>query len=241
MRLALMNWPQVEDYLQGKQTLIIPVGSTEQHGPNGLIGTDHLVADAIALAVGEGTGTLVHPPLTVGMSLYHLGFPGSSSLTSETLLHVLNELVESQARHGFRRFFFINGHGGNTPVAQAAACDLFGRRADLEWTWQSWWTHPRVKELEDKFFGERNGNHASAAEISITEHLFPGQVAAIEPCDIARPDFDWPLSPESFRAAFPDGRMMSDPSLADAVKGRKLFELCVEVFSEELARFESRG
>jgi len=124
-------------------------------------------------------------------------------------------------------------------VTHSAASDLLARRPEIHCAWHSWWVHPRVKELEDKLFGDRNGEHASAAEISITHHLFPGKLEAIDPVEIERPDYRWPMSPEKFRATFPDGRMMSDPSLADAVKGRKLFELCVEVFSEELLRFEA--
>ena len=239
MRLAMMNWRQVEAHLKKRQTLIIPAGSTEQHGPNGLLGTDYLIAEAIANAVGERTRTPVHPPLTVGMSQHHLAFPGSSSLTCATYMEVLNELIESQARHGFRRFFFINGHGGNTPSATAAVSDLVTRRPDLDWAWHSWWEDPRGKELEDKLFGDRNGDHASAAEISITHHLFPGRIERIGPLEVERPAFHWPLSPEKFRATFPDGRMMSDPSLADDVKGRKLFELCVMIFCEELVKFEA--
>jgi creatinine amidohydrolase len=239
MRLALMNWRQVDAYLEERNTLIIPAGSTEQHGPNGLIGTDTLIAEALADAIGERSGTPSHPPLTVGMSQHHLAFAGTSSFTSATFMTVINEVVETQSRHGFRRFFFINGHGGNTTPAMAAICDLITRRPGLEWAWHSWWTHPQVKALEDKLFGERNGDHASAAEISITHHLYPGAVEPIAPVEIQRPDFRWPLSPEKFRATFPDGRMMSDPSLADAVKGRKLFELCVEVLSEELLNFEA--
>jgi len=238
MRLALTTWRQVEAYLETKRTLIVPVGSTEQHGPNGLIGTDHLIADALARAVGERLDLLVHPPLTLGMSQHHLAFPGSASLTSATLARVLTELAESMARHGFRRFFWINGHGGNTPPASAAASDLLARRSDIAWHWRSWWLHPRVVALEEELFGDRNGSHASAAEISITMFLEPGAVAPVERLEIDRPAFEWPLSPEAFRATFPDGRMMSDPSVASAEAGERLFDLCVELYAEELAALE---
>jgi creatinine amidohydrolase len=234
MRLALMNRPQVEEYLTRGDTLIIPAGATEQHGPNGLLGTDHLVAEAIAQAVGEQAGIPVHPTLSLGMSLHHLDFAGTSSLTASTFGLVISELIGSMARHGFRRFYFINGHGGNTAAAEAAASDLLLRREDIHFHWRGWWTDPQVKTLEDELFEDRNGDHATAAEISITKHLFPGLVQEIGPCTIDRPEHDWPLSPARFRELFPDGRMYSDPSLATAEAGRRLFDLCVEIMAEEL-------
>ena len=234
MRMALMTWRQVESYLAERDIVLIPTGATEQHGPNGLLGTDHLVAEQLALALGERCEVAVMPVLPVGMSQHHLGFPGSASLTAAGYAGMLTETVESLARHGFRRFVFVNGHGGNTVPAKAAASDLLARREDLEWIWRSWWEHPAVKSLEDDLFGDRNGDHATAAEISMTMHLFPGAVAPLAPVDVRHPAHEWPLGPRRFRETFPDGRMGSDPSLADAAKGKRLFELCVELYGTEL-------
>ncbi len=241
MRLALMTWPQVEAYLRGRDAIVIPTGATEQHGPNGLIGTDHLVAEALALAIGERCGVAVHPVLAVGMSQHHLGFPGTASLTAAGFGRQLIEVVESLARHGFRTFYFVNGHGGNTAPASAAASDLLTRREDLRWIWRSWWERPEVKALEDELIGERNGDHASVAEISMTMHLFPGAVAPLAPIDPEKPAHEWPLGPATFRRLFPDGRMYSDPSLASAEKGKRLFDLCVDIYAAELAALSGAG
>ncbi len=236
MQLALMTWPQVEVYLADHDSIIIPTGATEQHGPSGLIGTDHLVADGIARALGKQTGLIVHPVLALGMSQHHLAFPGTSSLSAATYQMQLIELVENLARHGFRRFYFMNGHGGNNASATSAFGDLLARRDDLTLHWRCWWEHPEVKALENELFGEANGDHATAAEISITMHLHPGAVTPCETLPIHKPEHEWPLSPESFRAAFPDGRMYSDPSLAGEDKGKRIFDLCVRLYSEELAK-----
>jgi len=235
MRLAMQTWAQVERYLREKNAILIPTGATEQHGPNGLIGTDLLIAEALALAIGERCGVLVHPVLPVGMSQHHLGFPGTASFTAAGYGRQLVEVVESLARHGFRTFYFVNGHGGNTAPASAAASDLLTRREDITWIWRSWWERPEVKALEDDLIGERNGDHATAAEISMTMHLFPGAVTPIPPIDWAKPAHEWPLAPGEFRRLFPDGRMYSDPSLASADKGKRLFELCVDLYAAELA------
>lgn len=235
MQLAMMTWRQVEAYLREQDTILIPTGATEQHGPNGLIGTDHLVADGLARALGERCGLIVHPVLALGMSLHHLAFPGTSSLSAAGFAAQIVEVVENLARHGFLRFYFVNGHGGNSSPFMSAAGDLLARREDLDLHWRSWWEHEGVKALENELFGAANGDHATAAEISITMHLHPGAVTPCESMDIDRPEHEWPLSPEAFRANFPDGRMYSDPSLASPERGKRLFDCCLEIYGQELA------
>src|SRR5262249_42299168 len=105
MRLQLATWPEVEAYLAASRAIILPIGSTEQHGPNGMIGTDALTADAIANGVGEATGALVAPPINVGMAQHHMAFAGSMTLRPSTLIAVVRDCVVSLARHRFERFF----------------------------------------------------------------------------------------------------------------------------------------
>ncbi len=73
MLLQLSTWPEVEAYLTSSPGIIFPIGSTEQHGPTGLIGTDAICAEAVARGVGEATGALVGPTINVGMALHHSG------------------------------------------------------------------------------------------------------------------------------------------------------------------------
>ena len=77
MQLQLQTWQEVETYLQTSRGIILPIGSTEQHGPTGLIGTDAICAEVIARGVGEAAGALVAPTISVGMAQHHLGFAGS--------------------------------------------------------------------------------------------------------------------------------------------------------------------
>ena len=70
MNLHLQTWEEVETYLKSSKGIIIPIGSTEQHGPNGLIGTDAICAEVIAKGVGEQAGALVGPTINVGMALH---------------------------------------------------------------------------------------------------------------------------------------------------------------------------
>ena len=94
MKLHLSTWPEVEAYLLRSQGIIFPIGSTEQHGPTGLIGTDAICAETIATGVGEQTGSLVAPTINVGMALHHTAFPGSISLRPSTLIALIQDSVD---------------------------------------------------------------------------------------------------------------------------------------------------
>jgi creatinine amidohydrolase len=113
-----MGWVDVAAYLETNDMVIIPLGSTEQHGPQLPLGSDFYEAFEMAKEVSKQTGTVVAPLLLAGYSEYHLGFPGSISLRPETMEQVIFEGVESLIKHGFRRIMFFNYHGGNSVIQQ---------------------------------------------------------------------------------------------------------------------------
>jgi creatinine amidohydrolase len=114
--LQEMAWPDVKAYLEHRDMVIIPLGSTEQHGPHLPLGSDSYEALGMSRRISERTGVVVAPVLTVGYSVYHTGFPGSLSLSPRTMEQALFEVVESLIGHGFRRILFFNYHGGNNIV-----------------------------------------------------------------------------------------------------------------------------
>jgi hypothetical protein len=125
--MQYMTSPEVREYtqlssrLRGVGPIIIPIGATEQHGPTGLIGTDILTASAVASEVASLEGCLLGPPISIGMSLHHCGFPGSVSLRPSTLASVICDVVWSlQQSSNITHFFFVNGHGGNMKALEYA-------------------------------------------------------------------------------------------------------------------------
>ena len=114
--LQEMSWVDVEAYLENSDMVIIPLGSTEQHGPHLPLGSDYYQAFAMAGEISKRTRVVVAPVLLVGYSEYHSGFPGTLSIKPETMEQVVFECVESLMKYGFRRFMFLNYHGGNNII-----------------------------------------------------------------------------------------------------------------------------
>lgn len=242
MQLALCTWQEVEDYLSRQTGVIIPIGSVEQHGPNGLIGTDHLSAEAVAQGVGERLGCLVAPTLAYGMSQHHLGFAGSATLKPSTLMLVVRDVVQSLAVHGFRRFFFINGHGGNIASVTAAFDELYAMRSLGEAAAPvrcrlSFWFGPRTRALTAELYGDAEGGHATCSEVALLQYCRPQAIKTAPMAPHLAPASAGFFEAADYRARFPDGRIGSAPSLASPEHGRRLYETAVEDMMEAYQAF----
>lgn len=116
--LPEMTWMEVEDLLRRTDMVIIPVGAIEEHGIAGPLGTDFLNGTERAKLIAQKTDVLVAPILLPGNSPYHMGFPGTITLSAETVQRVYFEAVQSLIHHGFRRFLILNSHGGNLATSR---------------------------------------------------------------------------------------------------------------------------
>ena len=243
MRLQLATWPEIEDYLTRCQGIVIPIGSTEQHGPTGFLGTDALCPEIIAQGLADHHGALVAPTISVGMAQHHLGFPGSITLRPSTLIAVVQDTVNSLARHGFTRFFFLNGHGGNIATVTAAFSEIYAEsslgtaghnRPSLRCRLQNWWECPAVKGISQEQFGKAEGSHATPSEVSLTYYGYPDDAARVQRESLTPAIApDGPIyDADDYRRRFPDGRIGADPTLASVETGRRLFEGTVKDMAE---------
>jgi creatinine amidohydrolase len=244
MLLHLQTWPEVEAYLKRSTAIIVPIGSTEQHGPTGLIGTDAICGEAVGRRLGERADTLVAPTIAVGMAQHHLAFPGSMTLRPSTLIAVVKDNVESLARHGFTHFYFVNGHGGNVAPFSAAFSEIYAEaslmrasnRPAVRCRLRNWYDASGVREISRELYAGAEGSHATPSEVSLTWAVYPEAVrkAKLEPEIAPRGTF---TDASDYRRNFPDGRIGSNPNLASIEAGRRLWDAAVADLAKDLAEF----
>lgn len=244
MLLHLSTWKEVEVYLEKSQGIILPIGSTEQHGPTGLIGTDAICAEAIAKGVGEITGALVGPTINVGMALHHVGFPGTISLKPSTLIQLIKDYLTSLTKAGFTKFFFVNGHGGNMATLKAAFSESYEHLTDLnipkaeqvQCRLANWFMCGGVYKLAKELYGEQEGGHATPSEVAITQYVYPDAIKQA-PLSTTVASGHPIYGAVDFRNRYPDGRMGSNPALATPDDGKRFYELAVKELSNFYLEF----
>ncbi|MDP2899765.1 MAG: creatininase family protein [Candidatus Bathyarchaeota archaeon] len=159
MKLAEVSWVDAQSILGGVDTVILPVGSTEQHGPHCPLGTDHMTAEAVANIVGDRTGLPVLPVVAVGVSSHHRQFPGTLWVRPSVFRDYVSDVILSASSHGPRKFIIVNGHGGNTASLKEVAEDL---RSDED----------IFTAIANAFPAKLDG-HAGEDETSVMLHLRP--------------------------------------------------------------------
>jgi creatinine amidohydrolase len=222
--LKLALWQDVQEYLEKRNDVVIPLGSTEQHGPSGPLGTDLIIAEELANDLGEERRAMVAPALPVGVSQVHGAFPGTISLQPATMLSLVTDAVESLAQQGFRRFLLLNAHHGSKAILQAACTQVHARLPDARCLSAQWWELPEVKSVLLEMFGAREGHHATPGELSVVRRFYPRAVLDLPAMERFEPVpqlVAW--SAQDFRQRYPDGSVGSDPSLSSGSAGDRIF------------------
>ncbi len=239
--LEELGWPDVVEYLRRDDRLILVVGSTEQHGRHLAFASDVWQPWEIARRLSDQTGVLLAPPLNYGMSLHHLGFPGSLSLRPHTLSSIVVDLLESAYEHGFRRILLLNGHGGNIPSIQSALAEALNELFDLQVRLGSWWHEPEVRAVLDQAFPGKPSGHADTGETSLVMAIRPDAVhldrAEYSP-DSPRPGF---LTRQVFLEYFPHGVIGGDPRQASAEVGERILAAAVQTYERVLHEWKPAG
>jgi mycofactocin system creatininase family protein len=223
-QLANRAWPSIS----GAPLVLVPLGSTEQHGPHLPFATDSIIATAVALAAAErpreerqSPPILVAPAVSYGASGEHQSFPGTVSIGHEALQIVLIELVRSISTWA-DRILFVNGHGGNIHALATAIPQMIVEQHRVAWV-------PCTVQDGDA--------HAGRTESSLLLHLAPTQVDM----SVARAGNVAPvrellptMKASGTRAVSPSG-VLGDPTGASAAEGVVLFERMVETVLRRMA------
>lgn len=234
MELRFLTWPDIEEYRARDDRIILPLGSTEQHGPRAVFGTDHLIPEAIAKEVAQRTDTVVAPTMAYGMSIHHMEFKGTVTLRPSTMIQLFRDLLWSFQQGGFKRVLILNGHGGNRNTMDAALSEVGNELLDMKIKFRSWWEAEGVKDYLDEHFRAREGHHGAPSETSQIMFLYPGVVKdrATEYRAMIRGKYF--TNRKEFSRLYPDGLMGSDPCLASEKHGEEIFNICVNGFIKEV-------
>ena len=168
MYLGKMTTAQAKEAFKNDPIIVIPVGSTEQHGTQSALGTDYMVPSYLADHIEDVDNVILEPTVPYGVCPYHLSFEGSINIGYEGLYLVLHGIMDSLMQHGVRRFVVLNGHGGNTPSIDRAALEVYhkgGVCASVDW-----WS--LVAQLDDRF----QGGHGDVLETSAMMAIDPESV-----------------------------------------------------------------
>ncbi len=240
MLLSEMTWQQVAARLESGVAILLPTGSTEQHGPMGMIGTDTICASAVAERAADLCDAIVAPPLAYAPAPFNTGFAGTVSISEDLFEALAGEIFAGLLAQGFRAVFVVNGHGANLAPLRRA-----GERAGAVRI-SSWWDHAEVQVLRDKWYGDWEGMHATPSEVAITQALLgalPVGDAAMPPEKLSR-DYiaahggDRHGPPDEHRARFPDGRVGSHSALARPEHGAALLDAAAAATAAAFTAFQ---
>jgi creatinine amidohydrolase len=241
MRLSDLTWEEAAAHFSAGGGVILPAGSTEQHGPIGLIGTDAFCAEDVALAAAARCGAVVAPPLAYAPAEFNMAFPGTVSVSEEVFAGLAGAVIDALARHGAGFVYVLNAHGANLSPLEG----VLAARPGLALRLRSWWDFAAVGRLRAALYGDWEGMHATPSEIAITQVSRRRVEGAPPPPEKLSPEFlrahagDRHGPPEAHRARFPDGRVGSHSALARPEHGARLLEAAAEAVAadvEALAR-----
>lgn len=218
MILADLTWTDLADPAGRPRTVVVPIGSTEQHGPHLPLGTDTAVASAVGSALHDADPALVlAPALPYGAAGEHEGFPGTVSIGEQALHTVLVEYGRSACRWA-SRLVLLNGHGGNVAALSSAVGLLREEGRDAGWL-------SCVADVA----GVPLDAHAGRYETSLLTHLHPERVraerAAAGETRPIREIID-ALRSDGIAGLSPNG-VLGDPAGASAAEGRDLLDAII--------------
>ncbi len=245
LRMEEMNWVDIKEAINGGfKTVIIGVGSTEQHGPHLPTQTDALIADVIVNLIAQKLkNALQAQTIRVGCSDHHLPFPGTISLKKSTLKAIIHDYVESLQKHGFDIIIFIPTHGGNfNPLKEAVE--------------EAQEKYPKIKIFGfTDLMGFVDAEDKIAAEFNITKEVAGAHAGEVETSQMLalaenlvkrgrfQPGYLGVLGEEEVEMLFKKGMpslteigVIGDPTKASKKRGKVYIERIVEFLTDEIKK-----
>jgi len=199
--LGEMTNREVEAFVADHKTVIVPIGSTEQHGPHGPLSTDTIVPTEIARRVAPKVGAAVAPSIGYGLSYPHAGFTGVVYLRIPTFMALVEDVAVGLATMGFRTIVFLNGHYDNTLAIAYACATAAGRLPDDARAFPiNYWDGLTADEAAE-FFGPTSGLHANQGEMSAVMAIDEGLID-LEHANAEMPPFPKVTSQAAVHTAF---------------------------------------
>lgn len=219
---------EAADRLRESGIALLPVGAVEAHGPHLPLETDNVLAERVAEKLSEKVNAMILPPLNYGQVWSLQNFPGSLSISNDTLIHFIRDIGVSLERQGARIFAMVNGHVGNMPALKEAARLLY-EQTDLK---VYYFTYPGTKEVVDRVRESKPAHgsyfHACEIETSYMLYLAPNQV------DMERAVRDEPVFPDDFDTTpipwehITETGVLGDATLASREKGQAIIDTTVD-------------
>ena len=251
--LAHLTWPEAREALKDNPLVILPVGSTEAHGPHLPLDVDTHQVGYLAERVAERTNALVVPTLPYGYATTWMEFPGTMTLQADTYQQVLTELVTGLLEQGFNRVMILNGHRPNNTsvdVAARRAIDTQLPDSPAKVTAVSYWEPGalRVHELRKSKVGGMG--HACEFETSFQLATRPELVKMERLADVDPPLVGWDLvapgEPARTYGRWPapskeHPAIFGDPTVASAESGHAFLEVVIDALVEFVQVLEAGG
>lgn len=227
-----LTWPEAQTTVDATNAVIIPVGAIEQHGPHLPLAVDTLICAAVARDVSAVTGVPVVPPLSYGVSASHGDFGGTVSLRPETLIAVVEDVIDSLYARGVRQFVLLNGHIWNSGSLDVSAEKLRVRHRDARVRALAYVTMYPGPEVDGHVYFGRGLMHANYFETSVMLFLRPDLVRMEHATSHVDIDSFWDYRMDQVSDTGVWGRDVTD---ANAEHGRAEYERCVATTARAVA------
>lgn len=257
-RYGKLTWPEINEAVEDGKMVLVPVGSTEDHGPHLPLDVDQVLPETICEETAKGRDdVLLFPTITHGYLPHHMDMPGGITIQWRRFVGHLIDVCVSLAHHGFTKILLVNGHGSNHHLVQQVARQVIIQYPGVQCAMLSWWQIEELQEMAREVTdgGARASGHAGELETSLYLHIAPDHVDVDEAVrDVSYPETPYfyatglaeepegvstPVSMMEWWTTISETGIKGDATLASAEKGERLLAAAVAGLDAILEAFRS--